>query len=47
MLEYWSMAGGFEPFFLDGMKHGASIVLVLSGIYNFKVRQHMPWNKKK
>lgn len=45
MLEYWSWAGGFVPYFLDGMVHGGSIVLLLSALYNFKLRQHMPWNK--
>jgi|MDSZ01.2.fsa_nt_gb hypothetical protein len=46
MLEYWSMANGFDPAFADGLKHGVAIMLLVAGAYNFKLRQYMPWNRK-
>tara|TARA_Y100000034_G_scaffold130602_1_gene189423 strand:- start:93 stop:245 length:153 start_codon:yes stop_codon:yes gene_type:complete len=47
MLQYWSWVEGFEPAFGAGFQTGLALCVLLTGIYNFKIRQHMPWNKKK
>jgi len=46
MLQYWSWVEGFEPAFSAGFQTGLGLMILLVNIYNFKVRQHMPWNKE-
>ena len=47
MLQYWSWVEGFEPAFSAGFQTGFGLMALVICIYNFKVRQYMPWNKEK